>query len=329
MGMRKRILTIMPILSCLMAGSAMAGWQYGSENVYSGWFQDDGARFVISARGGASFGMAKIKNNVGAISNGYYYNEALDSTITAGQYDYCVDKGGCEDIAGYNYAGLIHLSDLPAKKDFDAFAFAAGASIGWTMPNRPQWRIEVGWDHIAKSDYNSSPLFEGEAPLTDGNYTGMIYDRSSEVHSTVTTDVISAMAFYDFFDGIEKPLNQWIPYVGLGLGYADSKTVMNLSDPYGELAQNLDLEKFGETDDYGIIQFYKSTTNTSNIAGVAAIGLSYGISEGMYLDLGARVTYVPKIKWMLHNADDTRERDWFSAENMIYANLMLGVRFEF
>ena len=65
------------------------------------------------------------------------------------------------------------------------------------------------------------------------------------------------------------------------------------------------------------------------MAGVAALGISYGISDGLFLDLGARVTYVPKIKWALTNKDDTRQRDWFSAENVIYANFMLGLRFEF
>jgi opacity protein-like surface antigen len=325
MGMRKRILTIMPILSCLMAGPAMAGWQYGSENVYSGWFQDDGTRFVISARGGASFGMAKIKNNVGALVNEYYFEPDTGIVISAAYYDDCIKENGCST---FMYAGMGELGQVSAQNKFDAFSFAAGASIGWTMPYRPQWRIEVGWDHISESEYNTSPLFEGWMPL-EGGYADAVYVESSAVQSTVTTDIISAMAFYDFFDGIEKPLNQWIPYVGLGVGYADSKTDMNLYDPFGDLSLVADLQNFGELDDWGVLQFYKSTTNTSNIAGLAAVGLSYGISEGMYLDLGARVAYIPKIKWTLNNADNTRERDWFSAENVIYANLMLGVRFEF
>ena len=165
--------------------------------------------------------------------------------------------------------------------------------------------------------------------IVSNKLEGEIFVQSGAVQSTVTTDIISAMAFYDFFEGLEKPLNQWIPYVGLGLGYADSKTVMDLSDPYGDLSTSVDLQNFGETDDYGVIQFNRSTHNTSNVAAVAALGVSYGIGEGMFLDLGARVAYIPKIKWVLQNADDTRERDWFNAENMIYANLMLGVRFEF
>lgn len=324
--MRKRIFTIMPILSCLMTVPAMANWQYGSEMVNSGWYQDDGTRFVISGRGGASFGMASIQNKVGALVNEYYIEPETNIVITASYYDACVKEGGC---GSFVYAGMAALENLPAKDDFGSFAFAAGASIGWTMPNRPQWRIEVGWDHISESEYNASPLFEGNLPLTEGNAEGEIFVQSGAVQSTVTTDIISAMAFYDFFEGLEKPLNQWIPYVGLGLGYADSKTVMDLSDPYGDLSTSVDLQNFGETDDYGVIQFNRSTHNTSNIAAVAALGVSYGIGEGMFLDLGARVAYIPKIKWVLQNADDTRERDWFNAENMIYANLMLGVRFEF
>lgn len=324
--MRKRIFTIMPILSCIMTAPAMANWQYGSEMVNSGWYQDDGTRFVISVRGGASFGMASIKNKVGAISQEFYFSEELDDIITAGRFD--SNKEEYKEF-GYIYAGAVEVGQLSPTEDFSAFAFAAGASIGWTMPNRPQWRVEVGWDHIAEGDYNASPLFEGWAPLQGGNAIGEVFTESAAVQSTVATDIISAMVFYDFFDGLEKPLNQWIPYVGFGVGYADSKTVMNLSDPYGDLTTAYPLFDFGETDDYSVLNFYKSTKNTANVAGVLAAGVSYGIGEGMFLDLGARVAYVPKIKWVLQNADGTRERDWFNAENMIYANLMLGVRFEF
>ena len=319
----------MPILSCLMTVPAMANWQYGSEMVNSGWYQDDGTRFVISGRGGASFGMADIQNKVGALVDEYWYNPNLDTTMSGGQRQTCLELGGCEDIEGYEFAGNVYMDQLPAKDDFGSFAFAAGASIGWTMPNRPQWRIEVGWDYISESEYNASPLFEGNLPLVGGNWSGDIFVQSASVQSTVTTDIISAMAFYDFFEGLEKPLNQWIPYVGLGLGYADSKTVMDLFDSYGDLSYSSDLDEFGEVDNYGVLRFNRSTHNTSNVAAVAALGVSYGIGEGMFLDLGARVAYIPKIKWVLQNADDTRERDWFNAENMIYANLMLGVRFEF
>ena len=73
-----------------------------------------------------------------------------------------------------------------------------------------------------------------------------IYVQSGSVQSTVSTDIISAMFFYDFFDGLYKPLREIIPYVGFGLGYADSKTIFNLSDLYGDLSSSVDLQNFGE-----------------------------------------------------------------------------------
>ena len=222
------------------------------------------------------------------------------------------------------------LADVKPANDFSEFSFAAGASLGWTIPNRPQWRIEVGWDHITEMEYNESPLFEGDLALTGGDVAGVvIMAQSGSAQSKVSTDIISAMAYYDFFDGLRKPLYKIIPYVGFGIGYADTETTLNLSDLYGDLSTSVDLQNFGEPDDYGVVQFYRSKTNSSNIAGVVAAGISYGVTENMFLDFGARVAYIPKIKWSLENKDDTRHRDWFSAENMIYANIMLGVRFEF
>jgi len=78
-----------------------------------------------------------------------------------------------------------------------------------------------------------------------------------------------------------------------------------------------------------VLQFYKSEKSNSSIAGLVAVGLSYGITETLFLDFGARITYVPKVKWSLTNQDGSRDRDWFSAENVIWANVMLGLRFEF
>ena len=136
------------------------------------------------------------------------------------------------------------------------------------------------------------------------------------------------MAFYDFFSGYVKPMHTMIPYIGIGFGYSDTKTVMNFYVNSGDLSDYWILQQFGETDD-GVINFYKSTTNTSNIAGVAALGFSYGFSENVFLDFGARVSYIPRVKYRLTNVDDSRRMDWFSAKNLIYANVMLGVRLEF
>ncbi len=318
---------IVPVLSCLLTPAAMANWQYPGTYVGDGWYDDDGSRFVLSVRGGASFAFGSIKNDIGALTSEYFYNPNDGMVISAAYYDACVEDGGC---AGFEYAGIGNIGDLPPAKDFSEFAFAAGAGIGWTIPNRPQWRVELGWDHITEMEYNQSPLFDGDLTLSGGTVDGIVINaQSGSAQSKITTDIISAMAFYDFFKGLQKPTRTMIPYVGFGIGYADTKTTLNLSDLYGDLSTSVDLQNFGEADEYGVVQFYKSETSTSNIAALASVGFSYGITDTMFLDLGARVAWLPKVEWSLTNEDDSRDRDWFSAENMIYANIMLGLRFEF
>ena len=315
----------MPVLSCLVAAPALANWQYDGTYIGDGWYMDDGSRFVFSVRGGASVGAAKTKNQTGALTVNYYYDIAEGAVIPE-----TVCGNDCGDTTLYEFIGWGDLSSLPTTKDFEPFAFAGGASIGWTLPGTPQWRFEAGWDHIMKSDYNASPLFEGELTLYGGSEVAL-FVPSGALHSTVETDIISAMAFYDFFDGLQKPMRTIIPYIGLGIGYADTTTTTLLTDPYGDLSADLDLRNFGEltTNTYSIISFYKSKYTNSNIAALAAVGFSYGLTERMYMDFGARVAYIPKIKWTLTNKDDSRHRDWIGADNLVYINMMLGLRFEF
>ena len=120
----------------------------------------------------------------------------------------------------------------------------------------------------------------------------------------------------------------------LGVGYAASKTTLKLADIYGDLSTDSDLQNYGTPDADGVIQFTppsdKSKYPTSeNVAGIAALGISYGIAEYTFIDLGARVIYIPKITWNLVNADGSLHREWFSAKNMIYSNFTVGLRFEF
>ena len=49
----------------------------------------------------------------------------------------------------------------------------------------------------------------------------------------------------------------------------------------------------------------------------------------MFFDFGMRLMYIPRVKWGLTNIDDTKHREFFSAENLIYINAMAGIRFEF
>lgn len=326
--MKCRNLLLLPVLSCLMFGAARANWEYPGYYVGEGAYTDDGSRFIVSVRGGASVGMGTIKNEIGELTPLYYMSPDGSVIMSDLGYYQCTDRGQCAD---YIPAGYVNLGDLPATKDFESFGFAAGASLGWTIPNSPQWRIELGWDHISESEYNASPFIEGEAPLFGGSVSDVTAVISSgAVQSKVVTDIISVMAFYDFFDGIQKPTRTVIPYIGFGVGYADIKTTLQLSDPYGDLSGIYELLPYGvkEQDD-SVIQFYRSELSSANIAGVLALGLSYGITENMFFDIGARVAYIPRIRWALSNEDASQYRDWFSAENAIYANIMLSLRFEF
>jgi hypothetical protein len=96
-----------------------------------------------------------------------------------------------------------------------------------------------------------------------------------------------------------------------------------------------DLQNYGTVNQTtGVLQFanpndkdkYPSSTN---MALVGAIGASYGIAESTFIDISARLMYIPKITWNIVNSTGSQHREWFSAENMMHTNFMLGLRFEF
>ena len=312
------------MLLYMATGVARANWEYEGERVRDGYYQDDGRRFIIAIRGGISYGLGKMKNDIGTLTSEYYYNPNDGSIISAAYYDTCTTCGD------YVYAGIADIGKLPIKKDYKEMSFIGGAAIGWVLPWTPQWRFQVDWDYISESEYNVSPLLDGNVPLKGGDVDGLSVNvLSGGVQSTVTTNVLTAMAIRDFYDGWQKPLRKVIPYVGFGLGYADSDTVLNVSDLYGDLSTSVDLQNFGDMDDFGVLQFYRSKKSSSNLAGVITFGASYGISESFFLDAGFRFICVPKIKWALGNVDGTRTRDWFHSENMLYSNFLFGFRWEF
>ena len=313
--MRSRFLHFIICASALNIGVAHANWQYSGEHTYDMAYYDRGERVSVSLRAGASFAMGKAQNNAGVIVYSYCYDPVT------GAFE--PDTGEC--ASGQIYAGSASLESMSMSK-LSGITFSGGASIGWILPDRPQWRLELGWDHFNEVDYNETPLFYGDLNLS-GGYSVDNFDVGS-VKSTMATDIISAMAFYDFFEGMQKPLQMMIPYVGLGIGYADTTSKMNFYDQSAELSDFAILQEFGELQD-GIIHFYSSETNTINVAAVGAIGVSYGISKNFFFDFGARVSYLPRVKYQLVNSDDTRHMDWFTMKNVIYANIMAGVRFEF
>ncbi|MBR5904431.1 MAG: hypothetical protein IKZ49_02745 [Alphaproteobacteria bacterium] len=322
-----RILKYIPfMIMCMFANTAMAGWQYNGYYIKDGYYSDDGSRFIIGFNGGLSWGNASITNEVGSLQASYYMNSTTGVVISGTAYALLDSTQQAE----YVDIGIGDVSELKAKKDFSKTAFAAGAYIGFTIPNHPQWRLQAGYDHIAETDYDRIPLFEGDISLTSG-YSAHVY--SSGVKSTITTDIISIMAVYDFFEGNTKPMNTIIPYVGIGAGYSMSKTTLKLTDIFGDLSQDADLINYGTLEN-GILVFDNPNGSdkyptSNNIALLGTLGISYGINEYTYLDLNARVMYVPKISWQIANSDGTQHRDWFGAENMIYSNVMLGLRFEF
>jgi opacity protein-like surface antigen len=315
------------LIPLLFIGTANANWEYPGKYARDGYYIDDGSKFIISLRGGGSVARGKVVNEIGTLSSDYYIYNSTGEVIPYLSYNNCITGGTC-DAADFTDVGYGDIASLPAAKDFKEFSFAAGASIGWTLPNKPQWRMELGWDHISETEFNASPLFSGNLPVSSGIVLTDI--QSGSAHASIKTDIISAMAFYDFFQGIEKPQNTFIPYIGFGLGYADSKTVLNLSDLYGDLSVSPDLiTNYGVLDEYNLIQFYKSEKTNSNVAGVLALGFSYGLVPGMFLDMGVRCMYIPKIKFGLSDETDEKHRDWFSIKDMVYTNIMMGVRFEF
>lgn len=312
---------------------AFAGWQYDGYYLDDAYYEEDHTRFVLGFRGGMSWGYSKIRNDMGNLDASYYMNNETNDVISEKNYDIYLDRGG--DPSAYTSAGYGDLSTLPANKNFSKYAFTAGASIGLTIPYHPNWRLEAGYDHIAETKYDEIPMFSGDLTLSGGDIPDSVFHVSSGgVSSTISTDIVSAMAFYDFFSGDEKPMNTIVPYIGLGVGYASSKTILKLSDIYGDLSDDPNLLNYGTLDSSGIIQFEspsdksKYPTSTS-IAAVGALGISYGIAEYTYLDFGARVIYVPKITWELVSSDGSRHREWFSAKDMLYTNVLIGLRFEF
>ncbi len=324
--MMKRIRFVLPIIcACLTSNAVRAGgWEYAGEGVRDGYYQDDGRRFIILVRGGMAYGMGKMKNDIGTLTSEYYYNPNDGSIVSAAYYDTCTTCGD------YVYAGIADIGKLPIDKKYSAVSFTGGAAIGWVLPQTPQWRFQVDYDYISETEYNVSPLLSGRVPLSGGDVSNLSVDiRSGGVQSTVTTNVFSTMAIRDFYKGWQKPLRKVIPYAGFGLGYADTETVLNLSDLYGDLSSSVDLQNFGQMDDYNILQFYSAKKSSSNLAGVLTFGFSYGISESFFLDCGFRFLYLPKIKWSLSNSDGSRSRDWFHAESMIYSNFLFGFRWEF
>jgi hypothetical protein len=329
-AMKMKTISLAVFLLSALVAPAHANWET-APYVYEGYApSDSGGNLTMSFRGGAVFGTAKMQNDVGALVPEPFW-EAPDGTLVS--EGYCGGAAACTG-AGYVSIGSVNVGDLPVKKKYGSFAWSAAVSIGWTLPDAPHWRIEADWNHIAESEYNSIPLFDGFLTTENGYQLSVL---SGGVHSTVATEIISAMFYYDFYDGCgdgKKPRCEIVPYVGLGFGYASSNTELVLSDIYGDLSGEIAMQDFGQDDGLGILNFYTSETKTGNFAASLAAGFSYSIAADVYLDLGLRLTYVPRVKWALNNSADQsaatyKTKDMFSAKSIIYGSVMAGLRIEF
>jgi opacity protein-like surface antigen len=322
--MRIKIIVSAVFAALCFAPGARANWEYGARG---GHYEDDGNRITFAARGGMAFGTAKLNNDLGTlVPEPYWFNESIGVVTET----YCGGATACI-AAGFENVGQIDIGDLPANKKFGSLSFAGGVALGWTLPGAPQWRIEAAWDHISQTDYNAMPMFKGELVSTNKYLLGL---ESSGVQSKVSTDVVSAFIYYDFFEGLRKQLREFIPYVGFGAGYADSTTVLNLTDLFGDLSDQASMQDFGESTGGAALSFYTSETSAQNISLSGGLGFSYGLDENIFLDAGIRLMWIPKIQWAVNNENSGSEsgfksKDIFSAHNVIYTTATLGIRFEF
>jgi hypothetical protein len=276
----------------------------------------------MSFKGGMAMpASAKMKNEMGAVIVGYYTD---DSQLYIDD-DTCGGSGIC------NFVGLVNLGDLPVSKKFNSLSFAGGASAGIVIGGAPNIRVELDWLHISESNYNASPLFAGDVVMS----VGTLSNNVAAARTTSVTDTVSAMFYYDFFSGARKPVGTMIPYVGAGFGYASSTTVLELADIYGDLSGDIWFADFGtQAQGVPVIDFYTSETETNNFSLSAAAGFAYGLDEGVFFDIGARATFIPKVVWALNNSSNAaattyKERDVFSANDVLYISVYAGVRFEF
>lgn len=312
--MKKILLTLSFILS---APLAHANWEY------SGGYGDDGGRLTFSVRAGvASPISATMQNDLGQVPT-YYYTDNVNQIY--------VNDHLCGDIDGLTPCNLLANADLgklPVAKEYSEMSFAGGAALGVVLAGNPNIRLELDWLHISKSTYSADPLFQGEIETALGTIPNLI----ASARGTSSTDVISAMFYYDFFTGYEKPERTLIPYVGLGLGYAVTTTTLELTDAYRDL-NNVTFDGFGIQTAAGTIDFFTSENETGNFALSGALGFSYGIQHGIFFDIGARASYTPRIVWALNNKahpdQNQKSHNIFSANDVVFVNIYAGMRFEF
>ena len=79
--MRSRILHFIICACALNIGAAHANWQYSGEYTYNMNSYDNGERATVSLRGGMTYAMAKMKNDVGSIVNTFCVNPSTGEVM--------------------------------------------------------------------------------------------------------------------------------------------------------------------------------------------------------------------------------------------------------
>ena len=305
-------------IAILMPGLAAANWEQ------RGPFRDDGSRFVVSVRGGLSMPQTTMRNDLGDMIVGIWDHGGGSLAYVP------VDPN---DLS-VGFVTDVNFGNLGMTTDFTEMSLVYGISVGVVMAGNTNVRFELDWLRIEESQLSANPLFSGDVDTS----LGTIHNAVAAARASMQTDIISAFVYYDFFEGRIRPTKGLIPYIGLGLGFVRSESILMLSDPYGDFAGDPMFTDFGnQIGDQ--VRFFTSETNNRNYALSAAIGAAYGLGQNIYFDIGARASYVPSVRFALNNSRDAtalqpggvgyREMDMFSARDMIFLNVFAGLRFEF
>ncbi len=329
----QKILTSAFVMLAFTTVAANANWSSVTD-------RDNGARFYVTAKGGATYiQAAKMENDMGSLTVEYFTGtgDGLE-----GAFWTPISAPSTAGAGNSVVIGFYDMGALDAVEKLSNVTMFASIGLGFVLPNATQWRVEGSWDHYAKFSADAPTLFRDQEPW---NYTvgsdsdsGVFTIKSGSMSSTVQTDMYMLMFYRDFFRGVTKPLNTFIPYVGLGFGYADITTTMQLNDIYGNLSEDANMQSYGPPVGADkVVHFYKSDTKTQTVALAGSLGASYGFGVGQFFDVGLKVAYIDKIQWAVNNEkaasiDETvaeSSRDIVSSHNNFYGTAYVGVRFEF
>ncbi|MDR0319167.1 MAG: hypothetical protein LBH81_00285 [Rickettsiales bacterium] len=326
----KKLLSFIMLAVFGLSGAAHANWSDMRP-------KDDGGRFYVAARGGVAAGLsgANVKNELGAVNSSQLFIQCDD--VIADQcvvYDYNTYLFSYEEMeaaqiadpsADFAAIGVVELGKLKPQKNFEAMTWTANFGIGLVLPGASNVRVEGSWDRISEVSYNASPVLGGET-VSSGGWPIFMTETGS-LSSTVQTDIYLAMVYFDFFDGTVKRPHEFIPYIGLGLGYASSKASMSFIDSTGTLD---DTGAFGDFINQLTGGFYFSENYSNGLAAAAAVGFSYGLNSVAFLDFGAKAVMANKIEWILSNPDTGMQKPIVATDGpMIYGIVYGGFRFEF